>query len=95
VPHVVSEDKLTSLARTVMTQGARVQSRFVVLHANKWCLIKIRSIGHCFLPLPNNLQSELHVPGLRRQRIHESIGCNRPGRVKDPGASKRLRRQKV
>jgi hypothetical protein len=41
VPHVVSEHQLTSLARTVMAQGSRVQSKFVVLHANKCCFIKI------------------------------------------------------
>lgn len=29
MPHVVSEDELTSLARTVMTQGSRVQSSSV------------------------------------------------------------------
>ena len=35
MPHVVSEDELTSLARTVMAQGSRIRSKFVVLHANK------------------------------------------------------------
>jgi hypothetical protein len=41
VPHdVVSEDELTSWARTVMAQGSRVRSKFVVLHPNKCCFIK-------------------------------------------------------
>src|SRR6266403_5536278 len=48
----------------------------------------VTGVQTCALPI-------LNVTRLCRQRVHESVGCNCPGGVKDSRASKRLGWQKV